>query len=188
MKKFVLLAVVLLSSVGVFAQREVGSINIQPKVGVNIADLTDVDGSDPRIGFVIGAEGEYQLTDMVSLTAGLLYSQQGAKCEYSENIAGVNINVEEKTKVDYINVPILANVYVIKGLAVKLGVQPAFKVHDNDIKGVKSFDFSIPVGVSYEYSNFQLDARYNWGLTKIADHGDSKNSVFQVTLGYKFDL
>ena len=53
---------------------------------------------------------------------------------------------------------------------------------------VKSFDFSIPVGLSYEYNNVVLDARYNWGLTKIADNSDSKNSVFQITLGYKFDL
>ena len=178
MKKLVLLAAVLLSSVGVFAQHEVGSINIQPKVGINIADLTDADESDARIGFVVGAEGEYQLTDLFSLTAGLLYSQQG--CKYDD----------ESTKLDYINVPILANVYVAKGLAVKLGVQPAFKINDNlpDGADIKSFDFSIPVGVSYEYSNFQLDARYNWGMTKVADWADSKNSVFQITLGYKFAL
>lgn len=107
------------------------------------------------------------------------------------------------TKLDYINVPILANVYVTKGLAVKLGVQPGFKVNAKyDTKAtalglavktssepdVKSVDFSIPVGISYEYANFQLDARYNWGLTKIYKHGDDKNSVFQITLGYKFDL
>lgn len=178
MKKIIFMAAMLLSSVATFAQHEVGSITIQPKVGINIADLTDADESDARIGFVVGAEGEYQLTDLFSLTAGLLYSQQG--CKYDD----------ESTKLDYINVPILANVYVAKGLAVKLGVQPAFKINDNlpDGADVKSFDFSIPVGVSYEYSNFQLDARYNWGMTKVAEGADSKNSVFQITLGYKFSL
>lgn len=105
-------------------------------------------------------------------------------------------------KLDYINVPIMANVYVVKGLAVKLGVQPGFKVNDKldlrmpvlggalvDLKA-KSVDFSIPVGISYEYNNFQVDARYNWGLTKVfdVDKLDQKNSVFQITLGYKFDL
>ena len=98
--------------------------------------------------------------------------------------------------------PILANVYVTKGLAVKLRLyNQGFKVNAKyDTKttvlgatvktssepDVKSVDFSIPVGISYEYANFQLDARYNWGLTKIAKHGDDKNSVFQITLGYKF--
>lgn len=176
MKKLVLLAAVLLSSVGVFAQHEVGSINIQPKVGINIADMTDVDDSDARIGFVVGAEAEYQVSDLFSITGGLLYSQQGTE-----------IN-DHKFKLDYLNVPILANVYVVKGLAVKLGIQPAFNINDDDIEGVKSFDFAIPVGASYEYSNFQLDARYNWGVTKAFDEGDSKHSVFQITLGYKFSL
>lgn len=196
MKKLVLLAVVLLSSVGVFAQREVGSINIQPKVGLNIANMTDADGADARVGFVIGAEGEYQVTDLLSLTAGVIYSQQGCKGTLSYE----GVNADETIKLDYINVPILANVYVAKGLAVKLGIQPGFKVNseieleaqgtsvETDFDGVKSLDFSIPVGISYEYSNFQLDARYNWGLTKIADDVDSKNSVFQITLGYKFSL
>jgi hypothetical protein len=55
---------------------------------------------------------------------------------------------------------------------------------------VKSFDFSIPVGLSYEFSNFVVDARYNWGLTKTIDGlGDgTKNSVLQFTFGYKFVL
>ncbi len=52
----------------------------------------------------------------------------------------------------------------------------------------KKFDLSIPVGLSYEISNVVLDARYNWGLTKIVSNSDSKNSVFQITLGYKFEL
>ena len=88
---------------------------------------------------------------------------------------------------DYINVPVLANVYVAPGLAVKLGLQPGFLVSDNSI-GTKSFDLSIPVGLSYEFNNFVIDGRYNLGAIKIWEPSDSKNSVFQVTLGYKFDL
>ena len=54
---------------------------------------------------------------------------------------------------------------------------------------IKTFDFAIPVGASYEYQNFVLDARYNIGVTKVADIDDAGcNSVFQLTLGYKFSL
>lgn len=187
MKKLLIMAAVMLSSAGAFAQHAVGTFNIAPKVGVNIADLTDVDHSKVRIGAVIGAEGEYQVTDIFSVTAGALYSMQGCKID----VGGHKFT----TKLDYINIPLLANVYVTKGLAVKLGVQPAFNVNSKlkigDVEGdvdAKSFDFSIPVGVSYEYNNFVVDARYNLGVTKVADHSDSKNSVFQFTLGYKFDL
>lgn len=200
MKKFIASALMLFAaSTATFAQHEVGSFTLQPKVGVNIASLTKSDGADPRIGLAAGVEGEYQATDIFSLSAGVIYSQQGNKYDESNG----NSNVKFTNKLDYINIPIMANVYVVKGLAVKLGVQPAFNVNSKfstvaNVAGtetkksvdtdVKSFDFSIPVGLSYEYNNVVLDARYNWGLTKIADNSDSKNSVFQITLGYKFDL
>ena len=47
---------------------------------------------------------------------------------------------------------------------------------------------SIPVGASYEYKQFVLDARYNIGVTKAFDAGDAKQSAFVVTFGYKFEL
>ena len=52
----------------------------------------------------------------------------------------------------------------------------------------KTVDLSIPVGLSYQYENFVIDGRYNWGLTKVYDGDDAKNSVFQITVGYKFSL
>ena len=192
MKKVLFAALMMFSSVGAFAQHAVGSFNLQPKIGVSIANLTDMKDSDPRVGLVAGVEGEYQASDIFSVSAGVLYSMQGAKANIGNLIDATN-------RLDYINVPIMANVYVVKGLAVKLGVQPGFNVsnklkvnnldaYDNPFAKAQSVDFSIPVGVSYEYSNFQLDARYNWGLTKVFENGKDKNSVFQITLGYKFDL
>ena len=194
MKKMFLAAAMMLASVATFAQNAVGQITIQPKVGLNIANVTDADDADARIGLAAGAEFEYGVTDMIGVSAGLVYSMQGYK--YSEG------NVDTTVKLDYLNVPILANVYVAPGLAVKLGVQPGFKLSsktkiegsgvsiegDSDDDGVKGFDLAIPVGVSYQYQNIVLDARYNWGVTKVFDDGDSKNSVFQITLGYKFSL
>ena len=191
MKKILVVAALMLSSVSTFAQHAVGSFNLQPKVGVSIANLTEVKGSDPRVGLVAGVEGEYQASGIFSVSAGVLYSMQGAKANFANLVDATN-------RLDYINVPIMANVYVVKGLAVKLGVQPGFNVSnkikknnlnavDNSIKA-QSVDVSIPVGLSYEYSNFQLDARYNWGVSKALKWSDAKNSVFQITLGYKFDL
>lgn len=192
MKKILLTAVVMLASVASYAQQAVGTFTLQPKIGMNVASLTKCDGCDPRIGLAAGVEAEYQATDIFSVSAGLIYSMQGNKAKEE----GVTLT----TKLDYINIPILANVYVTKGLAVKLGVQPAFNVSDKqklsggkasveaEDVGAESFDFSIPVGLSYEYNNVVFDARYNFGVTNIADGGDSKNSVFQITLGYKFAL
>ncbi len=191
MKKFLASTLMLFAaSTATFAQHAVGSFTLQPKVGISIADVTNNNLTKSRIGFVGGLEGEYQAADIFSLSLGVNYSQEGYKGKNSDN----------KVKFDYINVPILANVYVVKGLAVKLGVQPGFNVGksltmdgitssgsaEDDV--VKSVVLSIPVGLSYEISNVVLDARYNWGVTKALKGFDSKNSVFQVTVGYKFQL
>ena len=192
MKKLFLAVVAMMVSAATFAQNEVGQLTIQPKVGVNIANITDADDADPRIGLAAGAEFEYGLTDNIGLSAGVLYSMQGFKT--TEDGADCTL------KLDYLNVPILANFYVAKGFAVKLGVQPGFKLSSKaefkgsggskevDVDGFKSVDLSIPVGVSYQYQNIVFDARYNWGVTKIVDDVDSKHSVFQITVGYKFSL
>ena len=44
MKKIVLAAALLLTSVATFAQREVGSLTIQPKVGFNVSNVTKTHG------------------------------------------------------------------------------------------------------------------------------------------------
>lgn len=41
MKKIMLVAALMLSSVATFAQHAVGSFNLQPKVGVSIANVTE---------------------------------------------------------------------------------------------------------------------------------------------------
>ena len=192
MKKLCVLASMMMLSLGVFAQHEVGTLTLQPKVGVNIANMSKYDDADSRIGFAVGGEFEYQATPIVSLSAGMLYSQQGVKYDVA--------NTTSTIKTDYINVPVLANFYVVKGLALKVGVQPGFNVLskikiDNgntsvsrDIDNTNSFDFAIPVGLSYEYENIVFDGRYNIGMTKAFDGGDAKHNVFQITVGYKFAL
>ena len=202
MKKVILSACVMLIAIAAYGQRDKGTVTLQPKVGLNIATLTNDGDADSRFAPVVGAEIEVQATDMVSFSGGLLYSMQGAKGKVG--------NVDGTVKLDYINVPILANVYVANGFAVKLGIQPGFlinnkvKVSQNGVNAevdlekafkaagidakLNKVDVSFPVGVSYEFSNINIDARYNLGLTKIIDQDNSKNSVFQITVGYKFAL
>lgn len=71
---------------------------------MNVASLTKSDGADPRIGLAAGVEAEYQATDIFSVSAGVIYSMQGNK--YEEK------GITSTQKLDYINIPILANVYV----------------------------------------------------------------------------
>lgn len=61
----------------------------------------------------------------------------------------------------------------------------------NETDACKSVDFGIPVGLSYEYKNVTLDARYYFGLTKIdksQELENIRNRTFSVTFGYRFNL
>ena len=194
-----MIAAMMVATLSANAQNEVGQVTLQPKVGMNIANLTG-SGNKAKVGLVAGVEAEYGVAENFGITAGVLYSMEGSK---SEKYNGKSV----KFNTDYINVPIMAQYYVIPGLAVKAGAQFGFNVRkkfsydgnsidaneffndlDLDTK-VQTFNFSIPVGVSYEYQSFVLDARYNIGMTKTLKNVDkNKTSLFSITLGYKFAL
>lgn len=195
MKKIMFIVAMAVMAVAAKAQNAVGEITLKPMVGMTIANITDSDG-DSKIGVAAGLEAEFGVADKFGVTVGAVYSMQGTKSAAS--VSGYNASA--KINLDYINIPILANYYLAPGFAIKAGIQPGFKVNSElkvksggteikqDFDGVESVDFSIPVGLSYEFSDFVIDARYNWGLTKIVDGSDSKNSVFMISLGYKFGI
>ena len=61
----------------------------------------------------------------------------------------------------------------------------------NETDACKSMDFGIPVGLSYEYKNVTLDARYYFGLTRIdksQELENIRNRCLTLTLGYRFNL
>ena len=136
MKKIFIVASLILAFATAKAQSEVGGFSVRPMVGMNIGMMTNADDSDPRIGFVVGTELEYQATDLLGLSAGLLYSQQGCKIDDNGTL-----------KLDYINIPLLANVYVAKGFAVKLGLQPGFLI--NDKAKASDSGVSVEAGMGY---------------------------------------
>lgn len=183
MKKLLSMAVALVASASMFAQAEVGSLTFIPKVGVNVSTLTKSEDSRMLIGLAAGVEANYQVMSDLGVSAGLIYSMQGAKQKDFPT-----------THMDYINVPILANYYPVNNLAVKIGIQPAIRVSasndavENVGDKLETFDFSIPVGVAYEFKDFVVDARYNIGITRALKEPlnfGSQNSVFQLSLGYK---
>ena len=114
-----------------------------------------------------------------------------------------------KEETSYINIPIMVNYYVFKDFAIKVGVQPGFQLKCKtslDLEGNKikmdtndfmkstqnsqshKFDIAIPFGVSYEYHQFVVDGRYNFGLKRLWDGFNARNRFAQITIGYKFRL
>jgi hypothetical protein len=212
MKKIMMMLVMATVALTASAQNEVGQLTLQPKIGVNLANLTDTKQNDQKgefkAGLVVGVEAEYGISEKFSVAAGLLYSMQGCNFgEYKVSAGGETLAGWDKNErnFNYLNIPIVANLYFAKGWAIKAGIQPGFLLSakykldgvgaqesfNEDIKDAcKTFDLSIPLGLSYEYQKAVFDLRYNLGVTKVNKDGDnsSKNSVIQFTVGYKFAL
>ena len=221
MKKLMMIAAMMVAAVSANAQFEPGTFSIQPKAGFSIAWLTNMPSipisttstidKSPTVGALLGAEAEYQLTDMVSLAAGLNYSLQGSGWEnYKES--GVELK-DAKIELGYVTIPVVANFYLFKGFAIKAGIQPAFLTNANEkftieksssagsisvnsdgsIKDdCEKFDLSVPMGISYQFQvPVVIDLRYNLGVSKVFK-GDAdknpKNNVISLTVGYKFAL
>ena len=211
MKKLFTMVALMAMSLTAFAQHEEGDVTIQPKVGITISSITDGDKSKVNVAY--GVEFERFFTDQFSASLGVMFTNQGCKWEieraqvYSAGGAG-NVSDDMKLDIYYGTLPIMANYYVLPGLALKAGIQPAFRVKariefngekvdfDNYIdmmfrgadNKMNTFDLSIPVGFSYEFKGITFDARYNFGVTKLISNTDDGiyNKVFIMTLGYKF--
>ncbi|WP_455105939.1 porin family protein [Prevotella pallens] len=229
MRRLFLLSLFVLTLFGAQAQPKWGTWSVVPHVGVSFANLTNeaiylidisTSHSQTRIGFSGGADVYYQLTDKLALSGGVAYTQAG--CNFKDIPA--DLNAKHGTvfhnayfNLGYVDVPLLAHIYISKDLALSIGCQPSFLTkatshtemqdYETDGKGGIKYDknevsegdvkhwykktaFAIPVGISYEYENVMLMARYNFGLSNVYGHdlGDSKNRIITVSVGYKFNL
>ena len=234
MKKIMMVVAALMVTVSANAQFEKGTWSLQPYFGGVVSSVKNVDPFDigsggllkkkMTVGIIFGGEAEYQISNRFSAAVGLNYTTQGCAWEDFDYWDGP-IRVKVKNQCDnlgYIKIPVVANYYIAKGLAVKAGVQFGFMVNsefyasgeakmdvfedgvmrDVNLYGTvnmkdtyNKFDFSIPVGLSYQVKQLPItiDARYQIGLTKLNKESipgvkDSKNSVFTLTVGYKFAL
>lgn len=229
MRRLFLLFLFVLTLFGAQAQPKWGTWSVVPHVGVSFANLTKdainvpyngTSHSQTRIGFSGGADVYYQLTDKLALSGGVAYTQAG--CNFEDVPADLSAKSgtvfhDSYFNLGYVDVPLLAHVYVSKDLALSIGCQPSFLTkatshtemqdYETDGKGGIKYDknevsegdvkhwykktaFAIPVGISYEYENVMLTARYNFGLSNVYGHdlGDSKNRIITVSVGYKFNL
>ncbi|WP_296151692.1 porin family protein [uncultured Flavobacterium sp.] len=173
------------------------------KGGVNFATITgnDFDSPDSRTSFHVGALAEFPVAEIFSVQVEALYSGQGFESDIEGDFFGGDGKVEYQ--LDYINVPVLAKLYVTKGFSFEVGPQFSFKVNeeidfnangndgDIDLEGseyeAKDFEFGIAAGLTFQTDmGLFATGRYNYGLTEIIENSDAKNSVFQIGIGYKF--
>lgn len=182
------------------------------KAGLNVSNIrvSEGDGLDSRISFHVGGLAEIKFSDKLALQPELLFSSQGAKMEEKRTVGSASASSDITTKLNYLNLPIMAKYFIMDGLAVEAGPQIGFLLSakrtteisstgpisistgkDTDIKDqMNTVDFGLNFGASYKLDfGLFFGARYNLGLTNIAkDSGDItyKNSVIQISAGYMF--
>lgn len=85
--------------------------------------------------------------------------------------------------------------YIVDGFNVQAGPQIGFLVdaEGGDTDGLKSTNFVLNFGAAYELpAGFFVDARYNLGLSNIAEEEPGfedislKTKGFQLGVGYRF--
>lgn len=162
------------------------------KGGINVANIDIQNGSDPnaRVGIHLGGLAHIHLSEHFALQPELMYSNQGA--ERSTN------NAEFKTKLHYINIPVLLQFMTGSGFRLQtgpqLGVLMGAKYKVNDVEtdiddNYETPDFSWSFGGSYvTRKGLGFDARYNHGISNINDAPGNKytNRVFQFGVFYQF--
>jgi len=207
MKNLFLAATVGLFSVtSIFAQSDVISPQFGVKGGYNLSNITsdDFGDSDQLSSFHLGLFMEIPISERFSVQPEVLYSGQG----FASSIG----NAEIEHKVDYIQVPLMAKLYLVKGLYAEAGPQFGFKVKeeidykpnsdggettiDPDDSQLRGFDTNLALGTGYKFNNgFSLSARYNFGLNNIYKDDsaianltniDAKNAVWQFGVGFSF--
>jgi Outer membrane protein beta-barrel domain len=184
MRKMFLITVSLLFFNVLFSQTPV---QFGLKAGANFSALKTNDQlSDHRRGYYVGALAHIHLNRQFALQPEVSYSSQGA--EYNSAV---------KTKLSYINVPVLGQYMFGNGLRLQTGPQVGFLTtakskgagEEATIKStVKDTDFSWTIGASYlSPLRLGIDARYNLGIRDISkNNADMMNRVWQVGLFYQF--
>ena len=158
------------------------------RAGANFATVTG--GDIPEVGAITSyyAGVYYQMSlikDLLYLQPEIQYSSQG----FSSKESGTTVDYS----MDYITVPILAKIYVIKIFSFEAGPQFGFNISDSfetsNSKGytVETFDPALALGMNINLPfHLSIDARYVYSFTETVTNTNEKNQVVQVGLGVRF--
>ena len=215
MKKILLLSIFFGLS---FSAMQSQQIMYGAKAGLNLStiggDKTEINHTT-KTGFHLGVLAEIPITGDFAVQpevlvveesyyTNVLFTSQGAKMQQT---LFLDVELEGSKKLEYIQVPVMAKYYVVKGLALEAGPQVSFltraigdiettsngitESRKVELTGVSKIDFSVGAGASlYLDMGVFFAARYNFGLTNINDSDASDwkalNNVFQLSAGYFF--
>jgi opacity protein-like surface antigen len=174
--------------------------------------LADVAGSDfihqqGYNSFYVGASVQLPLADRISIEPGLQYSRVGASLQGNlayKALSLLGIKAGLKAVSQRVELPVMVKAEVAKGLHLIAGPQLNY-AFDNEVKlqgsilGINPLNTQVDInnsieplsvaavgGVQYQFAKgFQLQATYEYGLTKIAKNNsaDIYQNSFRIGMG-----
>lgn len=201
-------------------------VKIGVRAGLNVADVqgdavktfTDLAGYAPdgavtkqmRPGFYAGLYATLPITPNFAIEPGVTYSEKGTVLRGTLPFPALdflNANVTGTARLAYVDVPVLAKVFITPGFYLYAGPQASFLVsgkarveagalgftaykEDFDISSqLRKVDFAAVGGLGYQFENgLGLSAGYDYGLTSLDKNNyfDAQNRVIKVGLNYSF--
>lgn len=182
MKKFIIIASFMLACLSGFAQMQPGVFSIAPKIGVNIASMTNSgENSNSRIAFAAGFDFQYQLNRQFAFALGTVYSQQGVTDD------------PWTVKADYLTLPFTVNYFPVRGLGIFVGIEPGIRVRDKAeiAYRTKSNVVALPdVTACTDLYKAEFPEMVYDGICNRSSHGlGAKRGVLALPIGinYEFD-
>lgn len=147
------------------------------RAGANIATVSNAEASN-MTGYYVGFYKEFGVAvKSLFIQPEVQFSKQG----FSTSTSDIDLS--------YVNVPILAKLYVLKLVSVELGPQLGFKVSDSgsDVMDYNSFNTSWAAGASFNLPlGFSINTRYIGGFNDVVKNVDSKGKVWQIGAAFQF--
>ena len=209
-----LMGLLMISSTGAFAQMSFGV-----KAGLNLSNMTLKAGGEKmddikfKPGFNVGAFADFELSDLLSVEAGMNIETKGYLMKEKYEEYGFKVKTKNTANLVYVTIPVDAKLtfgsfYVLAGPYV--GIAAAGKVkskmetdshtdkHDDSLDfgsdkkdDLKRLDLGLGLGAGYEINdNLGVRLGYDLGLSNLTPEGDkdnsSKNGSINISATYKF--
>lgn len=210
-KAFFFAALLLVGVTAANAQSK-GELRIGVTAGMNVSNISHQE-TDSRIGFNLGLRGEYNFSDNVYATLGLLFTQKGSRTETEGSALSLTAKGTLVQNPGYLEIPLHFGYRYNVGSGISIfgetgpyfafGVcgKTKFDVDSNvglsgnydydffkeDGSDAKAFDAGWGLRAGVEVSGFQISLGYEHGFVSLWDGSDNyMNSNFMVGVSYMF--
>ena len=169
-------------------------VHFGAKGGLNLTNINSDNFSETksRTGFHLGLIAEIPFGNRFSLQPEVIYSTHGTEADVLMYGSGPR---PTEYNLDYIQVPVLAKIFLTESLSIEAG--PSFnflvneKIDGEEADFGSNFEFGGALGAFYKFGGrFFGSARYTYGFTNAFDKENYDENVhnngFQLGIGFLF--